>query len=100
MSFIYWLASIALRVKSVNLYSQNNCWKKHDPDYSREVIRYLIRHQQTEILGNYLGLNNRYGLPAEMVLQSSPSAQLVFSEARRLGYQLKIKDDGLALQEN
>jgi hypothetical protein len=35
-----------------------------------------------------------------MVLQSSPSAQLVFSEARRLGYQLKIKDDGLARQEN
>jgi len=72
---------------------------KRDPIYNREVIRYLINQQQTGILSNYLGLKNRYGLSAEMVLQISPTAQLVFSEARRLGYQMKISEDGLTLQK-
>lgn len=73
--------------------------EKRDPVYKREVIRYLIKQQLTEVLSNYLGLNNRYGLSSEMVLQISPTAQLVFSEARRLGYQLKVSEDGLTLQK-
>jgi hypothetical protein len=73
--------------------------EKRDSVYKREVIRYLIKQQQAGMLSNYLGLNNRYGLSPEMVLQVSPTAQLVFSEARRLGYQLKISEDGLKLQK-
>lgn len=53
----------------------------------------------TGVLASYIGLNNQYGLPADMVLQVSPSAQIVLSEARRLGYQLQTSGDGLTLSK-
>lgn len=74
--------------------------KGQDRIYQREVISYLIRTEKSDVLSMSLGLIPESGLPPDLILQFSPLAPLILSEARRQGYQLEATENGLVLRKS
>ena len=72
---------------------EGNQWQR------REAIRYLIAADPNGTIQAMTGGMGRY-LPLHQLLRLSPAMQLLFSEARRMGYVLLQTDGGYVLRRS